>query len=118
LQSYLLLRFKCGPHPYRYRYKRRSVHASALFYSSHDSNIRIKPVELAENYPRFRFCCSSSIWVYCFGLHHSFLYLSQTRYREGPLPSSVSVICGGGWMSSISGGYRCFSWKTSQVFNS
>lgn len=41
--------------------KRRSVHASALFYSLHDSNIRIKPVELAEYYPRFRFCLSSSI---------------------------------------------------------
>ena len=34
--------------------------------------------------------------LYVFGLHYSFYYLTQTRYREGPLPSSVNGICGGG----------------------
>ena len=86
LQGYLLLRFKCGPHCHTNKFvpTGNSVHASALFYSLHDSNIRIKPVELAETILGFVSVVLVPFEFIVFGLHYSFYYLTQPSTGKVP----------------------------------
>lgn len=120
LQGYLLLRFKCGPHCHTNLIRTNGVLGPCFGYFLFLTWFQhsYKTGGTSKNYPRFRFCCSSSIWV-ILSLGFTILFTILPNQVPGRSPlGSVNGICGGGWMSSISGGYRCFSWKTSQVFNS
>ena len=78
--------FKCGPHCHTNKFvpTGNSVHASALFYSLHDSNIRIKPVELAKTILGFVSVVLVPFEFIVFGLHHSFYYLTQPGTGKVP----------------------------------